>query len=1119
MATTRKRAEGAVRETAESKAMKDRMAELQTSEIFKQIRKKFGNSTLSLASELKVKRVPRISSGAAPLDYALGGGWAAGRVNEIYGMKSVSKTSLVCLGIAEYQKLCGRCYHPLGACICGEKRKVVAAVLDTEGCIAEDQSIFDPITGYVGTVGGFMQRDGGAFVRSVIDHKLHVEPAVARVDSGMMETVCIRTKTTELRCTPNHPVLTWRGGSARWVEAADLSPGERIARPWRVDFEGVRGTIDPDEGELLGLLLGNGTLADSTPIFTDRRPEVVDRLQMLVSRYGTQLVRFDDRHTRLVQNTGLGGTNRWGEGNVLRRRLGELGCQVTANHKAVPAEILRSDVPVIARVLLGLWMTDGTVNRCRPSLSYCTSSRTLAEHVRWLLSRLGILGRLCRYSDKHPKHSDWYTVTVNGILNLKLFREWVPLYGYKGQLLDTWCAQRAVGRQPDEYSLPGRDENTTDCWWDPVVAVQTAMGPESVTRCWDASVVGGHSWVASDVIVHNTFDVRWAEKLGVDPTALLLERPDNAEEALDIAEALIRAKECDAIAIDSLAFLTTLAEIAKSTSEESPGSQARVLGKAVRKFVAALNSVASEEEGWKPTLWVTNQIRMKIGVMFGCFAHTARVVLEDGSTEKIGKIVNQRLPVRVRTYDPVTNTVGSAAVVAWYNNGKTEEFLQVITEKVGGNGRSQFGVTPNHMIFTPGGKKAAQDLEVGDLVLGTAEEYYSRVQYSVALGSILGEGSVRKGGCHTYSLRIRHGCDRVDYARWKCALFGDLATDVGPRKTSWGFSVLQSVDLEEVAEQSYVVVPCAGGRTGRKKGKSKQNRRLSAKLLQDLDLLAVAIWYMDDACFSGSYAKWGHGKVEISCKNYTVEERQLLALRLVDLGLPAPVLSAGGFRWSGKRTQELQEKLAAYIHPSMEYKLHPQFRGRFEDRSEWYEGAPIRVRVVPVKVLDVYPKPHDGMPCRYDLQVEGTHTYVVDGVIVHNSPETLPGGLAMGFATSMELKLLNGKYLMDDETGKPLAVDFPSRVEKNKTGLPKMEATYRLILSDTEYKRQGQVYDEDWLVRMAEKVGLLTGSGGAYTMLGQKYAGKKALEIEMLKDRELYATVRQSVMSILLAGT
>ena len=74
---------------------------------------------------------------------------------------------------------------------------------------------------------------------------------------------------------------------------------------------------------------------------------------------------------------------------------------------------------------------------------------------------------------------------------------------------------------------------------------------------------------------------------------------------------------------------------------------------------------------------------------------------------QIGKIVNQRLPVEVLSYDPELNAVVPKKVVNWFDNGRTEEFLKFVVAHPGGNGRSQFSCTPNHQIRTPGGWREA----------------------------------------------------------------------------------------------------------------------------------------------------------------------------------------------------------------------------------------------------------------------------------------------------------------------------------------------------------------------------------------------------------------------------
>ena len=145
-------------------------------------------------------------------------------------------------------------------------------------------------------------------------------------------------------------------------------------------------------------------------------------------------------------------------------------------------------------------------------------------------------------------------------------------------------------------------------------------------------------------------DPAYAKRIGVDIDELLVSQPDHGEQALEIADMLIRSGAVDVVAIDSVAALTPKAELEGAMGDQTVGLQARMMSQAMRKLAGNLNRAN--------TLCIfTNQIREKIGVMFGCFHYDARVVLADGSTEKIGKIVNQRMPVEVMSMDPETGEI------------------------------------------------------------------------------------------------------------------------------------------------------------------------------------------------------------------------------------------------------------------------------------------------------------------------------------------------------------------------------------------------------------------------------------------------------------------------------
>ena len=116
--------------------------------------------------------------------------------------------------------------------------------------------------------------------------------------------------------------------------------------------------------------------------------------------------------------------------------------------------------------------------------------------------------------------------------------------------------------------------------------------------------------VAAFIDAEHALDTTWAKRLGVDVSSMLVSQPDTGEQALDIVEMLVSSNSVDIIVVDSVAALTPKAEIEGEMGDSHMGLQARLMSQAMRK----LTSIISKS---KTALIFINQIRMKIGVMFG----------------------------------------------------------------------------------------------------------------------------------------------------------------------------------------------------------------------------------------------------------------------------------------------------------------------------------------------------------------------------------------------------------------------------------------------------------------------------------------------------------------------
>ena len=123
----------------------------------------------------------------------------------------------------------------------------------------------------------------------------------------------------------------------------------------------------------------------------------------------------------------------------------------------------------------------------------------------------------------------------------------------------------------------------------------------------EAQKAGG---ICAFIDAEHAFDKYYAEQLGVDTENLLISQPDNGEQALEIADNLIRSGAIDLIVIDSVAALTPRAEIEGEMGDSSVGLQARLMSKALRKLTSTINKTGC-------CCVFINQLREKIGVMFG----------------------------------------------------------------------------------------------------------------------------------------------------------------------------------------------------------------------------------------------------------------------------------------------------------------------------------------------------------------------------------------------------------------------------------------------------------------------------------------------------------------------
>jgi recombination protein RecA len=576
-------------------------------------------------------------------------------------------------------------------------------------------------------------------------------------------------------------------------------------------------------------------------------------------------------------------------------------------------------------------------------------------------------------------------------------------------------------------------------------------GPESsgkTTLCLhviaEAQKRGG---LAAFIDMENALDPTYAERIGVNLDTLFVSQPDTGEQALEICETLVRSGALDVVVVDSVAALVPRAEIEGEMGDSHVGLQARLMSQALRKLAGAVKQS-------NVVLMFTNQLREKVGVMFGCFHYDARVVLADGTSEKIGKLVNQKREVEVLSYNTQTRMFEPRRIVNWFNNGKTDHFLQFVVDSNQGRGRREFGVTENHLMLTPHGYERAGALRVGDTLITATRFYLSPIHLDVAIGSALGDGSLRYHSDHNVSLRIGHGAKQDAYAKWKASLFAGVIGYEG-RNSRGGisFDTIPMYELAEVYTNAY--------RNGKK--------HPSQNLIDHLSPLAVAIWYMDDGTLYGGQTRHGKprtARASLSLAGFELEARVALQRWFIEQGIECNTSTHGNLIFTVDGTKRLHSMIARFVHPSMDYKLLPEYRGLFQSLDN---SLCERLEPVPMQILDIYQKPKTRSMNRFDIEVEGNHCYLVDGVVVHNSPETTPGGRALKFYASVRIDIRRTESIKsgEDVVGNRTKV----KIKKNKVAPPFKECEFDIMFMEHGISKTGEILDLAVNLNIVEKRG------------------------------------------------
>lgn len=609
----------------------------------------------------------------------------------------------------------------------------------------------------------------------------------------------------------------------------------------------------------------------------------------------------------------------------------------------------------------------------------------------------------------------------------------------------------------------------------------------------------------------NAFDSTYAKNLGVDVEKLYVSQPDSGEQGLEIVDTMVNSGAIDVIIVDSVAALTPKAELEGDMGDSHVGLQARMMSQALRKITASVkrNNVL---------VIFINQIRMKIGVMFGCLSHDTLIPLTDGRSFPIGELVKKRIEGSVWSYNEKTKKIEEKKIVDWHDNGmarSSQDFLVLdVSENIKEEGFDyQVTLTQNHEILVKDKSqnkevwKQAKDLKVGDKVINKSSTFINHELYQFILGLLLSGSAFIFNNKYTnrYDLRLKlHKEDNLD----RCNALTSIETWV-----DWKAKKLSPLSLIKMKDGGYINEVHFPEFAYMNKNQHKVETYFKDDKISDLTL---AVWLMENGYLLHEN---NHYSLILEPKNSfrSFSEYKYLSHVLENSNFPNKLVKIFDDDGKGELAIEFTNSRALkaclrYIDwtfvkimfkPEKFFKKE-EYLAELKEKNIADKDLFCRVytksheceikAISPMKNKDFFK--HSG---KYDISVEDNHNYLAggkyNGFIVHNSPETTTGGNALKFYSSVRLDIRGNTVIKGKNEDEPIGKETKVKVIKNKVAPPFRTAEFDIIYGKG-INRTAEI------LQFACDMGLMEKTGAWYKHNGQNIAQGKENAIEWLNNHE-----------------